>query len=132
MLKGIIGFILFLLIAAAVIVAVVIRFMYKGVRNLKDIQEEIINTGGKKMNRQEYIRYQQRQKSGKSPFSKDYFKSTDDGQKKNWRAEKQTTTRRTTTDSGVTIIDDRESEEKKKIFDDNDGEYVEFEEIQNN
>jgi hypothetical protein len=129
MLKGIIGFILFILIAIAIVAAVILRFMYKGVRNMKEIQEEIINTGGKKMNRQEYIRYQQRQKSGKSPFSKDYFKSTDDGQKKNWQAEKQTTTRKTTTDSGVTIIDDRETEGKKKIFDNNDGEYVEFEEV---
>ena len=125
MLKGIVAFILFILIAAAVVVAVVIRFMYKGVRNLKEIQEEIINTGGKKFSRQEYIRYQQRKQSGKNPFSKDYFKSTDDGKKK--QAGKQTTTRKTTTDSGVTIID--ESEEKKKIFDNNDGEYVEFEEI---
>ena len=125
MLKGIVAIILFILIAAAVVVALVIRFMYKGVRNLKEIQEEIINTGGKKFSRQEYIRYQQRKQSGKNPFSKDYFKSTDDGKKK--QAGKQTTTRKTTTDSGVTIID--ESEEKKKIFDNNDGEYVEFEEI---
>ncbi|MBO4720257.1 MAG: DUF4834 family protein [Prevotella sp.] len=125
MLKGIVAFILFLLIAAAIVAAVVIRFMYKGVRNMKEIQEEIINTGGKKFSRQEYIRYQQRQQKGKNPFSKDYFKSTDDGKQK--QAGKQTTTRKTTTDSGVTIID--ESEEKKKIFDNNDGEYVEFEEI---
>ena len=125
MLKGIVAIILFIIIAAAVVVALVIRFMYKGVRNLKEIQEEIINTGGKKFSRQEYIRYQQRKQSGKNPFSKDYFKSTDDGKKK--QAGKQTTTRKTTTDSGVTIID--ESEEKKKIFDNNDGEYVEFEEI---
>ena len=129
MLKGIVAIILFILIAAAVVVASVIRFMYKGVRNLKEIQEEVINTGGKKFSRQEYIRYQQRQKSGVNAFSKDYFKSTDDGKKKQSQAGKQTTTRRTTTDSGVTIIDDRENEEKKKIFDNNDGEYVEFEEI---
>jgi len=129
MLKGIVAIILFIIIAAAVVVALVIRFMYKGVRNLKEIQEEIINTGGKKFSRQEYIRYQQRQQSGKNAFSKDYFKSTDDGKKKQSQTGKQTTTRKTTTDSGVTIIDDRESEEKKKIFDNNDGEYVEFEEI---
>ena len=128
MLKGIVAIILFILIAIAIAVAVVLRFMYKGVRNMKEIQEEIINTGGKKFSRQEYIRYQ-RGKNGKNPFSKDYFKSTDDSQKRNWKAEKKTTTRKTTTDSGVTIIDDRETEEKKKIFDHNDGEYVEFEEI---
>ena len=129
MLKAVVAIILFIIIAAAVVVALVLRFMYKGVRNMKEIQEEIINTGGKKFSRQEYIRYQQRQQSGRNPFSKDYFKSTDDGKKKQSQAGKQTTTRKTTTDSGVTIIDDREAEEKKKIFDNNDGEYVEFEEV---
>ena len=128
MFKGIVAFLLFILIAIAVVVAIVLRFMYKGVRNMKEIQEEIINTGGKKFSRQEYIRYQ-RQQSGKNPFSKDYFKSSDNSKKKQAQAEKQTTTRKTTTDSGVTIIDDRESEEKKKIFDNIDGEYVEFEEV---
>lgn len=128
MLKGIVAVILFFLIAIAIVVAVVLRFMYKGVRNMKEIQEEIINTGGKKFSRQDYIRYQ-RQQSGKNAFDKDYFKSSDSGKKKQSQAEKQTTTRKTTTDSGVTIIDDRESEEKKKIFDNNDGEYVEFEEV---
>ena len=127
MLKGFVAIILFILIGIAVVVAVVLRFMYKGVRNMKEIQEEIINTGGKKFSRQDYIRYQ-RQQSGKNFFDKDYFKGT--GSKREPKAGgKQTTTRRTTTDSGVTIIDDRESEEKKKIFDNNDGEYVEFEEI---
>jgi len=128
MFKGIVAFLLFILIAIAVVVAIVLRFMYKGVRNMKEIQEEIINTGGKKFSRQEYIRYQ-RQQSAKNPFSKDYFKSSDNTKKKQSQAEKQTTTRKTTTDSGVTIIDDRETEEKKKIFDNNDGEYVEFEEV---
>ena len=128
MFKGIVAFLLFILIAIAVVVAIVLRFMYKGVRNMKEIQEEIINTGGKKFSRQEYIRYQ-RQQSAKNPFSKDYFKSSDNSKKKQAQAEKQTTTRKTTTDSGVTIIDDRETEEKKKIFDNNDGEYVEFEEV---
>ena len=48
---------------------------------------------------------------------------------KEQKEDKQKTTRRTTTSSGVTIIDDREVEEKKKIFDHDDGEYVEFEEV---
>ena len=128
MLKGIIGFILFILIAIAIVVAVIIRFMYKGVRNLKEIQEEIINTGGKKMNRQEYIRYQQKERD-RHPFDEDYFKSSNSGKKKEKKQSgKQTTTRRTTTDSGVTIIDGRETEEKK-IFKHDDGKYVEFEEV---
>ena len=128
MLKGIIGFLLFILIFIAIVAAVVIRFMYKGIRNIREAQEQFINTGGKKMNRQEYIRYQQRERE-RHPFDDDYFKSCNSGKKKEKQKEKQTTTRKTTTDSGVTIIDDREAEEKKKIFDHNDGEYVEFEEV---
>ena len=132
MLKGFIAILLFILIGIAVVVAVVLRFMYKGVRNMRDIQEQFMNSNGKRYSRQEYIRNQREQRE-KNPFDKDYFKSS--GSKKNQQqqqqqqAEKQTTTRRTTTDSGVTIIDDRETEEKKKIFDNNDGEYVEFEEV---
>ncbi|MBO7047120.1 MAG: DUF4834 family protein [Prevotella sp.] len=132
MLKGFIAILLFILIGIAVVVAVVLRFMYKGVRNMRDMQEQFMNSNGKRYSRQEYIRNQREQRE-KNPFDKDYFKSS--GSKKNQQqqqqqqAEKQTTTRRTTTDSGVTIIDDRETEEKKKIFDNNDGEYVEFEEV---
>ena len=132
MLKGFIAILLFILIGIAVVVAVVLRFMYKGVRNMRDMQEQFMNSNGKRYSRQEFIRNQREQRE-KNPFDKDYFKSS--GSKKNQQqqqqqqAEKQTTTRRTTTDSGVTIIDDRETEEKKKIFDNNDGEYVEFEEV---
>ncbi|MBP5714214.1 MAG: DUF4834 family protein [Prevotella sp.] len=127
MLKGFVAIILFILIGIAVVVAVVLRFMYKGVRNMRDMQEQFMNTGGKKYSRQEYIRNQREQRE-KNPFDKDYFKSSG-SKKQEPKTEKQTTTRKTTTDSGVTIIDDRESEEKKKIFDNSDGEYVEFEEV---
>ena len=127
MLKGIIGLILFFLIFVAIVAAVIIRFMYKGIRNIREAQEQFINTGGKKMNRQEYIRYQQREQE-RHPFDDDYFKSS--SKKKEKYETKRTTTRRTTTDSGVTIIDGRETEEKRKIFDHDDGEYVEFEEIE--
>jgi predicted Holliday junction resolvase-like endonuclease len=127
MLKGVIGVLVFLLIFIAIIVAVVISFMYKGIRNMKEAQEQFIKTGGKKFNRSEYIRYQREQKE-KNPFDKDYFKSSSKKQEEP-KAQQETTTRRTTTSSGVTIIDDRESDEKKKIFDNNDGEYVEYEEV---
>ena len=129
MLKGVLGIFIFILIFIAIVVAVVISFMYKGIRNIKEAQEQFIKTGGKKFNRQEYIRYQREQKE-KNPFDKDYFKSSGSSRKEEPKAEKERTTRRTTTtSSGVTIIDDREVEEKKKIFDNNDGEYVEFEEV---
>ena len=67
-------------------------------------------------------------------FAKDYFKGTEEKPKQrpqeSPKAQEETTARRTTTDSGVTIIDSR-SEQKadRKIFDDSEGEYVEFEEV---
>ena len=128
MLKGLVSVFLFILIFIAIVAAVIIAIMYKGVRNIKEAQEQFIKTGGKKFNRQEYIRYQREQRE-KNPFDKDYFKSSGSSKREEPKTEKENTTRRTTTSSGVTIIDDRETEGKKKIFDNNDGEYVEFEEV---
>ena len=77
----------------------------------------------------------QKEQKEKNPFGEDYFKSSDSGSRSQ-RQYQQTgggtqqtknTARRTTTSSGVTIIDDRN--EDRKIFDSNDGEYVEFEEV---
>ena len=67
-------------------------------------------------------------------FGKDYFKSTNDETAKGKQSEQKTTARRKTTSSdGVTIIDERQPTEsapkEKKIFDDSEGEYVEFEEV---
>jgi hypothetical protein len=107
--------------------------MYKGIRNIRDVQEQFINNNEKRYSRTEYMRYQNEQRD-KNPFGKDYFKSSGSNNKEKTKsqsqAQKETTTRReTTTSSGVTIIDDRETEEKKKIFDNSDGEYVEYEEV---
>ena len=129
MLKGFVSIILFGIIFIAIIAMVVLRFIYKGYRSVRDVQEEILNNGGKRFSRGEYIRHQ-REQQDKNPFGNDYFKSASSTKSKNkQKKEQQKTTRSTTTSSGVTIIDDREVEEKKKIFDHNDGEYVEFEEV---
>lgn len=63
-------------------------------------------------------------------FHKDYFKSSAPEEPKQ-KPQQETTARRTMqTDSGVTIIDDRGGKQAdRKIFDDSEGEYVEFEEI---
>ncbi len=63
-------------------------------------------------------------------FHDDYFKSSDPEEPQQ-KPQQETTARRTTqTDSGVTIIDDRSDKQTdRKIFDDSEGEYVEFEEI---
>ena len=128
MLKGLVFIIIFGLILIAILAMVVLRFLYKGYRSVREVQDEILNNGGKRYSRQEYIRNQREQKD-KNPFGNDYFKSASSTKSNEQKKEQQKTTRRTTTSSGVTIIDDRETEEKKKIFDQNDGEYVEFEEV---
>jgi len=68
----------------------------------------------------------------KLQFDKDYFKG--DGEK--WREDYEKrqaakkTARRTTSSDGVTIIDQRQGNQvDKKIFEDGEGEYVEFEEV---
>ena len=66
-------------------------------------------------------------------FKDDYFKSAEEQKPKQEEPKKETTTRRTVeTGSGVTIIDGRaDKKADRKIFDDNEGEYVEFTEIAN-
>ena len=63
-------------------------------------------------------------------FKDDYFKRSSE-ETPHKKPQQETTARRTTqTDSGVTIIDDRGNHQTdRKIFDDNEGEYVEFEEV---
>ena len=128
MLKGLVSIIIFGIIFIAIIAMVVLRFIYKGYRSVREVQDQILNNGGKRYSRGEYIR-NQREQQDKNPFGNDYFKSASSTKSNKQKKEPQKTTRSTTTSRGVTIIDDREVEEKKKIFDHNDGEYVEFEEV---
>ena len=84
------------------------------------------------------LNQKRKEQKEKNPFGDDYFKSSD-GQQQKFHQQRQqggqqtrqqagkTTARRTTTSSGVTIIDEREAD--KKIFNHDDGEYVEFEEV---
>ena len=136
MLKGLVGIIVFIILFIAFIAAVVLYLMYKGIRNIRDVQEQFINNNEKRFSRTEYMRYQNEQRD-KNPFGKDYFKSSGSNKKEKTKsqsqAQKETTTRRTVeTGSGVTIIDGRaDKKADRKIFDDNEGEYVEFTEVAN-
>ena len=56
MLKGVLAFLIFGLIFIVIIALVVLRFIYKGYRSVRDVQEEILNNGGKRFSRGEYIR----------------------------------------------------------------------------
>ena len=131
MIKFIIGAIIFGLIALAVIILVVINFTYKGVRQMRKAVED-----------QYELHQKRKEQKEKNPFGEDYFKSSDGpqqqarqrgpqrGRQQSQQQTQQTnqkTARRTTTSSGVTIIDEREAD--KKIFNHDDGEYVEFEEV---
>ena len=133
----IIGAIVFGLIIIAIIVMVVINFTYRGVKKMREQIED-----------DRYHHMKEKEHKEKHPFGKDYFKSA--GPKK------QQTTARPANKSqeekpkpqerpkqqerpkpqeqprqqgNVTIIDDRQTGDKRKIFDDKDGEYVEFEEV---
>ena len=119
----ILGIIVFGLIAVAIIVMVVINFMYRNVKRMREDAEDFL-----------YHREKRREQKDRNPFGDDYFKSSrkpgaqgaGGGRSASGSAE-QKTARRTTTSGGVTIIDQRD--EDKKIFDKTDDEYVEFEEV---
>jgi hypothetical protein len=124
----ILGIIVFGLIAIAIIVMIVINFMYRNVKRLREDAEDFLYRRGKRNEQKE-----------RNPFGEDYFKSSrkpgSQGAKSRGsrssssdsESTERKTARRTTTSGGVTIIDERP--EDKKIFDKADDEYVEFEEV---
>ena len=138
----IIGAIVFGLIIIAIIVMVVINFTYRGVKKMRE-----------QMDDDRYHQMKEKEHKEKHPFGKDYFKSANTKKQQTARPvnksqeekpkqqeqprqqptepnfQKETARRTVTTDSNVTIIDDRQTGDKRKIFDDKDGEYVEFEEV---
>ncbi len=138
----IIGAIVFGLIIIAIIVMVVINFTYRSVKKMREQIED-----------DRYHHMKEKEQKEKHPFGKDYFKSAAPKKQQTARPvnksqeekpkqqeqprqqtaepnfQKETARKTVTTDSNVTIIDDRKTSDKRKIFDDKDGEYVEFEEI---
>ena len=139
----IIGAVVFGLIIIAVIVMVIIYFSYRGVKKMREQIED-----------DHYQHLKQKEQKEKHPFGKDYFKSaapkkqqpkakpayqsSEPKPKQQEQPRQQTagpkyqkeTARKTvTTDGKVTIFDDRQKSDKRKIFDDHEGEYVEFEEV---
>ena len=122
----ILGIIVFGLIAIAIIVMIVINFMYHNVKRLREDAEEFLYRQGKR-----------REQKDRNPFGEDYFKSSrkpgaqgtkSSGSRTSSESAERKIARRTTTSGGVTIIDQRQ-EEEKKIFEKGDDEYVEFEEV---
>ena len=136
--KIIIGGIVFGLIIISIIIMVVINFTYRGVKKMREQIED-----------DRYLHQKEKEQKEKHPFGKDYFKSAAPKKQQATRPsmsqtekpkvekpkeeapkeEKETARRPVTTDSNVRIFDERDTSDKRKIFDDKDGEYVEFEEV---
>ena len=122
MLKGILGFVLFIFFVFVFIAILIGGRIYstiqkarKAVQQAAEQQEQQRRTETGRQRQQ----YSQRAQSSQSTQSAQNTQ----------REEYQPQGRRTQTATGETIIDNRHQErENQKIFDDSDGEYVEFEE----
>lgn len=138
------GFILFVVIVLAIV-------FHQKIKNVKNILRQAADAReARKIAEEEAYFKRTSTKHYREPqkpeFKKDYFKGTGTGPKADSRQEQKprqepqskqeskqetTATRRTVeADGGVTIIDDRSNKQTdRKIFNDNEGEYVDFEEI---
>ena len=63
-------------------------------------------------------------------FDADYFKTTDKKQKQKKQNQQQSSSRTFHTADGITITDQRTSNRDKKIFAQDEGEYVDFKEVE--
>ena len=108
MLKGILGFLLFVFVFAVFILLLTGSFILKKIREFRKAAEQAAD--------QQAFNYRTETGRQRQQYSN------------RQRAQSDQSTR-TTTATGETIIDNRQQKrENKKIFDDSDGEYVEFEE----
>ena len=142
------GFALFVIIVLAIV-------FHKSLKNFKKVLQQVADAREARRVAEEEAYFKRtstkhyREKE-KPKFKEDYFKGTGDkqapdprqqhsgqaqqprsGQNQQQKTKQETTTRRTVdADSGVTIIDDRKIKPTdRKIFNDNEGEYVDFEEV---
>lgn len=128
MLKGILGFVLFIFFVLVFIGILIGGRIYstiqkakKAVQQAAEQQEQQRRTETGRQRQQ----YSQRQQSQSAPNAHSSQNTYSDQREEDYQPE----ARRTQTATGETIIDNRHQErENKKIFDDSDGEYVEFEE----
>ena len=123
MLKGILGFVLFIFFVLVFIGILIGGRIYSTIQKAKKaVQQEHQRRTETGRQRQQYS---QRQQSQNAPNAHSSQNTYSDQREEDYQPE----ARRTQTATGETIIDNRHQErENKKIFDDSDGEYVEFEE----
>ena len=121
MLKGFLSIILFIIAVFVLILLLVGGTLLKAIKNFRKAAEQAAD---KQAQRQRYETGRQR-----SQYSQRQLTATDNRQGQDAQQEKpaKEEARHTQTATGETIIDQRHQErENKKIFDDSDGEYVEF------
>ena len=115
MLKGILGFFLFLFFLAILIIMLTGSFILKKVRDFRKAMQEAAD--------QQAFNY--RTETGRK--RQQYGNRSQDYQGAQNAQQGYESARQTQTETGETIIDNRHQErENKKIFDDSDGEYVDF------
>jgi len=137
LLKGTLGTILFIIVFIALVLAILFHNTISNLKIFRSANEKAAERAARKAAaEEEYFRRTSkknyRQEEEKPKFDKDYFKSKEEAkeQPKQQPKPEQPEKKRTTTTEGVTIIDQREeSHTDRKIFDKDEGEYVEFEEI---
>ncbi len=127
MLKGILTILLFVFIVLVVVVLMITNVIFRTFRRMKQHMENQRD----EENDAYFRRYSQKSDNyteEKVVFDKNYFDSVD-----NYGWEKKTQKEQpksTTTKEGTVIIDHRTPKENnKKIYDDGEGEYVEFSEV---
>lgn len=126
-LKFLLGFIIFIILALVILFYETIKRMKIFRTNVEKAAERAARKAAKE---EEYFRRTSNKyyhKEETANFSKDYFKSCDKGKdEKQQQDSEKKTARQTTSSEGVTIIDERDD---RKIFNNDEGEYVEFEEV---
>jgi len=123
MLKGILGFVLFIFFFFVFIAILIGGRIYSTIKKAKKAVEQAAEQQEQQRRTEtgrQRQQYSQRAQNAQSQSAQSF---------QNSEGEYQPQARRTQTATGETIIDNRHQErENKKIFDDSDGEYVEFEE----
>lgn len=132
----------FLLLAVLFIAAILVILFHDRIRQSKlfrSTQQKAAERAARKAAKEEEYFRRTSQKNyrrdEKPQFDKNYFRSAEQAKeaKARKKAEKEAARRNTASSDGVTIIDERQpmasTPKEKKIFHDNEGEYVDFEEL---
>ena len=128
-----------LILCFLIFITIVLAILFHDrVRNIKKKVQEVADARAARKQAEEDAYFKRtsnkyyHKEEEKPKFSNDYFKTKEKPKEKQpEQPQQETTTRRTVeTSSGVTIIDDRADQQAdRKIFNDSEGEYVDFVEV---